>query len=62
MAEGQEAIGFHQWELQEIKSSASRFFRLKAKVQRLSSYMAVLFELSFEQSDRLSKEVWVGLE
>jgi len=47
---------------QETKSSASRPFILKAKVQSLSSYMTVFFDLSFDQSDKLSKEVWVESE
>jgi len=48
--------------LQGIKNSASRSFTLKAKVQGLLSYIAVLFYLSFDQSNGLSKGVWVELE
>jgi len=35
---------------------------LEARIQRLSSYMVVLFDPSFDQSDGLSKEVWVEQE
>jgi len=43
------------------KSLAFWSFILDVKVQRVSSYMAVFFDLSFDQSDELLKEVWFGL-
>jgi len=50
---------FSPMKFQEIKSSASQLFKLKTKFQRPSSYMAILFDLSFDQSNLLSKEIWV---
>jgi len=60
MAEGREVVDSHQ--SQETKNSVSQPFTLEAKVQRLSSQskmlnMVVLFYPSFDQNNRLSKEV-----
>jgi len=48
---------FSRMRLQETKNLASRSFTLKAKVQGPLFFMAILFDLSFHQSDGLSKEI-----
>jgi len=50
---------FPPMRLQETKNLASRPFTLEAKVQRPSSYMVVLYDSFFDQSNILLKEVWV---
>jgi len=47
-------------EIARNQELASQTFTLEAKVERLLSYIAVLLDPSFDQSDKLSKEVWVG--
>jgi hypothetical protein len=54
MAEGQEAVDFHQ----ETHNLASRPFTFEAKVQRLSLFQSVYMAIFFDQGDGLLKEVW----
>jgi len=62
VAEGREAIDFYQRDCKKSRIRPLRPFTLEAKVQRLLSYVAILFDRTFDQSNELSKEVWVGLE